>query len=110
MRLRVVHFALVPVLAFGLTGCGGSEPSEAQMKDAMNDFLNHPPDTTVTDPVTITSFTKGACEKPTGLGYKCTFSMGVTSANPLAQMFTSLPSGTFYKDTNSGKWMMRAPF
>jgi hypothetical protein len=44
MRLRPGHFALSIVLAFGLAGCGGAgtEPSEAQMKDAMLDAMNHP--------------------------------------------------------------------
>ena len=110
MRLRLINFALVGVLAAGLAGCGGGEPSESQMKDAMNQFLNHPPGQPVSDPINIGSFTKGACDKPTPQGFRCTFTMSVTSANPLAQMFNNLPSGVFYKDTNSGKWMMREPF
>jgi hypothetical protein len=38
MRFGFKFFALGSVLAFGIVGCGGgagSEPSEAQMKDAM---------------------------------------------------------------------------
>jgi hypothetical protein len=111
MRLHLVNFALVGVLAAGLAGCGGGEPSESQMKDAMTIFLNSPtPGQPAGDPINIASFTKGACDKPTAQGYNCTFTMSVKSANPLAQMFNNLPSGVFYKDTNSGKWMMRQPF
>ena len=110
MRLRSGHFALITVLAVTLAGCGGSEPSESQMKDAMSTFLNHPPDGSVGDPINIATFKKGACDKPTAQGYNCTFTMTVTSANMLAQMFNNLPSAVFYKDTSSGNWMMRAPF
>jgi len=109
MRLRWVAFALVPVLAVGLSGCNGGEPSESQMKDAMNDFLNHSPGQPVSDPINISTFKKGACDKPDAQGYRCTFTMTVTSANPLAQMLNNLPSASFYKDANSGKWMMRPP-
>jgi hypothetical protein len=28
----------------------------------------------------------------------------------LAGMFNNLPGGVFYKDKDSGKWMMRPPF
>ncbi len=110
MRLRSGYFALITVLAVTLAGCGGSEPSESQMKDAMSNFLNHPPDGSVGDPINIATFKKGACDKPTAQGYNCTFTMTVTSANMFAQMFNNLPSGTFYKDKDSGNWMMRPPF
>jgi hypothetical protein len=44
MRLRFGYFALTTVLAFGITGCSGSsEPTESQMKDAMDYAMNHPP-------------------------------------------------------------------
>jgi len=110
MRLRSGHLALITVLALTLAGCGGSEPSESQMKDAMSNFLNHPPDGSTGDPINIATFKKGACDKPTAQGYNCTFTMTVTSTNMLAQMFNNLPSAVFYKDTTSGNWMMRAPF
>jgi outer membrane lipoprotein-sorting protein len=110
MRLRSGHLALITVLAVTLAGCGGSEPSESQMKDAMSNFLNHPPDGSTGDPINIATFKKGACDKPTAQGYNCTFTMTVTSANMLAQMFNNLPSAVFYKDPSSGNWMMRAPF
>jgi hypothetical protein len=111
MRLRLVSYALVGVLAAGLAGCGGGEPSESQMKDAMNGFLNTPsPGQPAGDPINIASFKKGACDKPTPQGYNCTFTMSVTSTNMMAQMFNNLPSAVFYKDTSSGKWAMRAPF
>ena len=110
MRLRWVSCALVGVLAVGLAGCNGGEPSESQMKDAMNNFLNHPPDGSVGDPINVAKFAKGACDKPTPQGYNCTFTMTVTSSNPFAQMFNNLPSAVFYKDDSLGKWMMRPPF
>ena len=111
MRLRLVSCALVGVLAASLAGCGGSEPSESQMKSAVSDLLNSPtPGQPAGDPINIATFKKGACDKPTPQGFNCTFTMTVTSANMLAQMFNNLPSGVFYKDTSSGKWAMRAPF
>ena len=111
MRMRLGHLALIPVLLCGLVGCTGSEPSESQMKDAMDDALNHPPGVpSGGDPIKIASFKKQACDKPTPQGYNCTFTMTVQAANPFAQMFNNLPSGVFYKDKDSGKWMMRPPF
>jgi hypothetical protein len=111
MHLRLVSCALVGVLAVGLAGCGGGEPSESQMKDAMSSFLNTPePGQAAGDSINIASFKKGACDKPTPQGFNCTFTMSVTSSNTLAQMFNNVPSAVFYKDTGSGKWAMRAPF
>jgi hypothetical protein len=44
MCFRLRYLALT-ISAIGLTGClgGGSEPSEAEMKDAMLYMMNHPP-------------------------------------------------------------------
>jgi hypothetical protein len=110
MRLHSRYFALIPILALGLASCNRtSEPSEAQMKDAMDIFLNHPPGGDVSDPIAIGSFKKGTCENPTSQGYKCTFTMSVRSDNPMVQMFGDLSSGEFYMDKDEGKWMMRAP-
>src|ERR1017187_5434932 len=61
MRLRFRHFAIGTALAFGLCACGAAgagEPSEAQMKDAMEYAVNHPPGITVTEPGKITFFEK----------------------------------------------------
>jgi hypothetical protein len=110
MRLHLGHLALVSVLATTFIGCNGSEPSESQMKSAMDDFLNHPPDQKVSDPVKIASFRKEACDNPTPQGYHCTFTMAVTSANPFAQMFNNLPGANFYMNKDTGKWTMRPPF
>ncbi len=52
-NLELGILALGPMLAFGMAGCGegsGSEPSEAQMKEAMEYAMNHPPGETVSDP------------------------------------------------------------
>jgi len=111
MRIRFGHFALSPVLALGLTGCGGgSEPSEGQMKDAMEHVMNHPSGVAPGDPIKITSFKKGACDNPTPQGYSCTFSVVVSSTNLGASMYNNVPIGVFYKDKDSGKWTMRPPF
>jgi hypothetical protein len=66
MRFVYKHLALGTVLAFGLAGCGGagSEPTEAQMKEAMDYAMNHPPGETVSDPVKIVFFKKEACDAP----------------------------------------------
>jgi hypothetical protein len=112
VRYRLGHYALGTVLAFGLSACGGSgaEPSETQMKDAMLDEMNHPPGETASAPVKITFFKKGACDNPTPQGYDCTFTVKVASANIGASMYNNVPKGVFYKDKESGKWMMRPPF
>jgi len=34
----------------------------------------------------------------------------VASANIGASMYNNIPKGWFYKDKDSGKWMMRPPF
>jgi len=111
-QFRMESAVLISVLAFGLTGCagGGSEPSEAQMKDAMEYEMNHPPGVTNVAPIKITSFKKEACDNPTPQGYRCTFEVMVASANIAAGMYNNIPFGMFYKDKDSGKWMMRPPF
>jgi hypothetical protein len=99
------------VLAFGLAGCGGgSEPSEAQMKEAMENAMNHPPGETVSEPVKITFFKKEACDNPTPQGFRCTFTVKVASRNIGASMYNNISFGEFYKDKESGKWAMRPPF
>jgi hypothetical protein len=111
MRSRFELFALSTVLAFGLVGCGGtSEPSEGQMKDAMDYAMNHPPGEPAGEPIKIAFFQKEACDAPTPQGYKCTFTVKVTSANIGASMYNNIPFGEFYKDKESGKWKMRPPF
>ena len=53
---------------------------------------------------------KEACDKPTPQGFKCTFDVKVASRNIGASMYNNIPFGEFYKDKESGKWMMRPPF
>ena len=49
------------IFTLGLVGCGGggSEPSEAEMRDAMLNAMNHPPGETVSDPIEIKMKDKG---------------------------------------------------
>ena len=112
MRIGLRDFVLGTVLTVGLVGCGGagSEPSEAEMRDAMLNAMNHPPGETVSDPIEIKFFKKEACDKPTPQGFKCTFDVKVASRNIGASMYNNIPFGEFYKDKESGKWMMRPPF
>jgi hypothetical protein len=111
MRLRFGYFALTTVLAFGITGCSGSsEPTESQMKDAMDYAMNHPPGEPAGEPITITFFKKEACDNPTPQGYRCTFTVKVSSRNIGASMYNNIPYAEFYKDKESGKWAMRPPF
>ncbi len=108
MRLLLRHCALGAALAVGTAGCGGSEPSESQMKEAMLYTMNHPTGVTNSDPITITTFKKQGCDNPTPRGYNCFFTVIVASANIGASMYNNVPSAFFYKD--SGKWVMREPF
>ena len=112
MRIGLRDFVLGTVLTVGLVGCGGagSEPSEAEMRDAMLNAMNHPPGETVSDPIEIKFFKKEACDKPTPQGFRCTFDVKVASRNLGASMYNNIPFGEFYKDKESGKWMMRPPF
>jgi hypothetical protein len=111
MRLGHFVFGVAVFFAVGMAGCrGGSEPSEAQMKDGMQYYLDHPPGVTVVEPIKITFFKKEACDDPTPQGYRCTFTVNVSSRNMLAQMYNNLPYGFFYKDKNAGRWVMRPPF
>jgi hypothetical protein len=112
MRIGLRHFVLGTVLTMGLVGCGGagSEPSETEMRDAMLNAMNHPPGETVSDPIEIKFFKKEACDKPTPQGFRCTFDVKVASRNLGASMYNNIPFGEFYKDKESGKWMMRPPF
>ena len=108
MRLKV---AVVVAVAIGLTGCwGASEPSESEMKEAMEYYLNHPPGVKVVEPIKIAFFKKEACDKPTNQGFSCTFTVQVSSRNMLAQMFNNLPRADFYKSKETGNWAMRPPF
>ena len=112
MRIGFRHFVLGTVLTMGLVGCGGAgpEPSETEMRDAMLNAMNHPPGETVSDPIEIKFFKKEACDKPTPQGFRCTFDVKVASRNLGASMYNNIPFGEFYKDKESGKWMMRPPF
>lgn len=112
MSLGYRNFAVGTALAFGLAGCGGagSEPTEAQMKAAMDDAMNHPPGETVSDPVKIVFFKKEACYIPTPQGFRCTFGVKVASGNIGASMYNNISFGFFYKDKETGKWAMRPPF
>ena len=112
-RHCVFGAALGAALTLGLSGCGGagSEPSEADMKDALLYAMNHPPGIKVSDPVSITFFKKEACDKPTEQGFRCTFDVQVASRNQLAGMWANVPFGFFYRDKDrGGKWNMRPPF
>src|SRR5579863_7547110 len=84
----------------GLVGCSAraAEPSEAQMKEAMEYAINHPPGEKVSDPGKITFFKKEACDEPTKQGYSCTFDVKVESANIGMSMYNNIPKGVFYKD------------
>ena len=112
MQLRLGHFGLGSVLALGLASCSaaGAEPTEAQMKDAMEHAINHQPGVTVTEPGKITFFKKEACDAPTPQGCGCTFTVQVSSANIGMSMYNNIPKAFFYKDKDSGKWAMRPPF
>jgi|SRR5580704_4269135 hypothetical protein len=112
MCLRFNYLALITIAAFGLTGCvgGGSEPSEAEMKDAMLFMMNHPPGMTNAAPITIKFFKKEACDKPNEQGFHCTFEVTVASSNIGASMYNNIMMGDFYKDKETGKWAMRPPF
>lgn len=106
------EIALGAVLVLSIAGCGGagSEPSESEMKSAMEDAMNHPPGVRVSEPVKITFFKKEACDNPTPQGFRCTFDVQVTSRNIGASMYNNISFGEFYKDKSSGKWAMRPPF
>jgi hypothetical protein len=107
------RYALLGAVALGVCACGaagGGEPSESQMKDAALYMLNHPPGMTNSDPISIKFFKKEGCENPTPRGYNCSFDLQVTSANLAAQMYNNVTSAVFYKDKESGKWVMRPPF
>jgi hypothetical protein len=113
MPLGLEELSLGGIFVFALLGCGGgagSEPSESEMKDAMDCAVNHPPGETVSDPIKVTFFKKEACDPPTAQGYRCTFTLKVASRNIGASVYNNIPFGFFYKDKESGKWMMRPPF
>src|ERR1700729_4269915 len=111
MRLSLRYLASATIVALGLASCSAAagEPSEAQMKEAMEYAINHPPGITVTEPGKITFFKKEASDEPTKQGYNCTFEVQVTSTNSGMSMYNNIPKGVFYKD-DSGKWQMRPPF
>jgi hypothetical protein len=112
MRLRFENLALCAALMLGFAGCtgGGSEPNEAQMREAMLYMVNHPPGMVNSDPITIKFFKKEACNKPpTAQGFHCAFDVQVASRNIGASMYNNITFGDFYKD-DSGKWAMRPPF
>jgi hypothetical protein len=111
--MRPKHFTASTILMLALTACGGggSEPSEAQMRDAMLYAMNHPPGIVNSAPITIKFFKKEACDaKPTAQGFHCTFDIQVASANIGASMYNNISMGEFYLDKEIGKWNMRPPF
>lgn len=109
--ILIRKLAFLIAFAFVLGACGaGSEPSESQMKGAMLNAMNHPPGETVSDPIRIDFFKKEACDAPTPQGFRCTFDVKVSSRNLGASMYNNISFGYFYKDKQSGSWMMRPPF
>ncbi len=112
MRIDCKQLAVCSVLFFGLAGCGGagSEPSEGEMKDAMDYAMNHPPGEPAGEPIKIVFFKKEACDAPTPQGFRCTFTVKVASRNIGASMYNNIPYAEFYKDKGTGKWAMRPPF
>ena len=114
MRSCFGHLMWTSAVLLGIYGCGsasGSEPTEAEMKDALLYAMNHPPGVQVSDPVSITFFKKEACDTPpTGQGYKCTFDLQVASTNIGASVYNDYPFAFFYHDKDrGGKWNMRPP-
>jgi hypothetical protein len=112
MRTHFQIFVL-SLLMSGLAACGagGSEPSEAQMREGMLYAMNHPPGIKVSDPITIKFFKKEACEaKPSAQGFHCTFDVQVASANLGASMYNNISMGEFYIDKETRRWNMRPPF
>jgi hypothetical protein len=67
-------------------GGAGSEPSEAQMKDAMLEAMNHPSGEKVSDPIKILFFKKEACDDPTRQGFRCTLTVKVGSGKSWSQL------------------------
>jgi hypothetical protein len=114
--------ALALSVAVTLCGCGsaasqagqggqaGQEPSESEMREAALYAINHPPGMTNSDPITIKFFKKEGCDNPTPRGFECHFDWQVASANLGAQFYNNVTSSVFYKDQDSGKWIMRPPF
>lgn len=111
-QMMILSASMLSLVGCGAAGAGGggSEPSESQMKEAMLYAMNHPPGIQNSEPITIKFFKKEACDKPTPQGFKCTFDVKVASRNIGASMYNNIPFGEFYKDKESGKWMMRPPF
>jgi hypothetical protein len=113
MRLGLGHIVLGAALIFAVGGCGGggsSEPSESQMKDALDNEMNHPPGEAAGEPITITFFKKEACDAATPQGFRCTFDLKVESRNIGASIYNNITMGVFYFDKDSSKWAMRPPF
>ncbi len=110
MNIRTPMTAVLGLLACACGGASGSEPSEAQMREAALYAINHPPGVAVSDPISIKFFKKEACENPTPMGYNCHFDWQVASANLGASMYNNISSSFFYFDKQSGKWAMRPPF
>jgi hypothetical protein len=111
--MRIKRNSLVSVCLMGIAGCGSagaSEPTEAQMKEAMLYAMNHPPGITNSEPITIKFFKKEACENPTPMGFNCRFDVQVQSANIGASMYNNIPGAFFYFDKEAEKWAMRPPF
>lgn len=109
--LRLGCFTVAVILGLSLTGCtGDSEPSEAEMREAMLFAMNHPPGIANVAPITIKFFKKEACNKPNEQGFHCTYDVQVASSNIGASIYNNIRAGDFYRDKDSSKWMMRPPF
>jgi hypothetical protein len=119
MRLRFVTAALV-VSAGGplLAGCTPrGEPSEAQMKGAVEYYIEHDLGGVSTENnglrAKIAEFKKGGCAKPDDNAANewvdCKFTVKIEAPDPAtAAMLNLLAGGHFYKD--KGKWAVRAHF
>jgi hypothetical protein len=114
--MKTSHAMTIGSVAVIVFGCGtaasqaGQEPSESEMRAAALYAINHPPGITNSDPITIKFFKKEGCDNPTPRGYECHFDWQVASANIGASIYNDISSSFFYKDKDSGKWIMRPPF
>jgi hypothetical protein len=95
----------------GLAGCmGAAEPSEGEMKQAVQNYINQDLGANGTGEnaidAKISEFKKGTCQKPDATGVTCTFTLKADSSNPAAAtLLNSMSSGQFIKD--KGKWTVK---
>lgn len=103
MKSRTPHLGLAMGALCALAACSQTEPSEYQMKAALQAMIDHHIEFPGVAGMRIRSVTKGACEKPAKAGVHCAFTLKVDGPDAqFAVLLETMKDATFKFE--NGTW------